>query len=138
MAIITPVVREESVEAIYLSAGKTLLLPQFAPNPEQEICLIKGLKIYLDETSSVCVSERERARSPQKKTGRRPKTLSFPQNAPRRGSEYKQAAVQHRLHLCFHSETILNISWLSPRPKSGNESVQGHLVYVPGYCFVRE
>lgn len=55
MAIITPVVREESVEAIYLSAGKTLLLPQFAPNPEQEICLIKRLKIYLDETSSVCV-----------------------------------------------------------------------------------
>lgn len=67
MAIITPVVREESVEAIYLSAGKTLLLPQFAPNREQEICLIKRLKIYLDEMSSVCVSERERARSPRKK-----------------------------------------------------------------------
>lgn len=30
---------------------------------------------------------------------------------------HKQAAVQHQLHLCFHSETILNISWLSSLPK---------------------
>lgn len=49
-------------------------------------------------------------------------TLSFQQKAPHWDPEYKQAAVQHQLHLCFHSETILNISWLSPPSNRWNET----------------